>query len=77
MINAYDRNSRMEVNIMTWKMILDMIVHILMLWVCIDFVKNRFKNLTKTRKMISIPLYLFLAIWAVYRLIIDVIEIIK
>lgn len=77
MINAYDRNTRMEVNIMTWKMILDMIVHILMLWVCIDFVKNRFKNLTKKRKIISIPLYLFLAIWAVYRLIIDVIEIIK
>ncbi len=62
---------------MTWYLILDIFMRIAMIWICIDYVKNRFENLTKTRKIISIPLYSFLAIWAIYHLIINVIEIIN
>lgn len=62
---------------MTWNMILDIMIRILMIGVCIDYIKNRFNKLTRTRKIVTAPIYLFFAIWAVCHLIVDAIEIIK
>lgn len=62
---------------MMWKNILSIVVNISFIWVCVDYLKNTFKKLNRTKKIITLPLYLILALWSIYSLIINGIEILK